>query len=92
MQKVSDVKEEFNAIAVGRALIAKHNITTPLDAWKAALAWILHFDKDSQEEQVREHEAQVKRREEEKAKMKAEREEKKARDAVAAKEAIDKGW
>lgn len=42
---------EWKHLAVGPTLLIKNNITKPIDAWKLALSWILHMDKDNIAEQ-----------------------------------------
>ncbi len=44
---------EWKHLAVGPTLLVKNNITKPIDAWKLALAWVLHMDPDNVAEQLR---------------------------------------
>lgn len=93
MQKVGDVKKELEeGCPIGKVLLKKHNVTDPVEAFKLAVEWLLHFDPDSKEEQRRDYDAKAKKREEEKERLKAEREAKKQADAAATAESINKGW
>jgi hypothetical protein len=38
---------EFKHLAVAPTLLVRQNITKPIDAWKLALAWVLHMDPDN---------------------------------------------
>lgn len=88
MQKVGDVKAEFEALSSGegesklRLLLAKHGVTDPLEAAKLAVAWTLHFDPDSQVEQKEKHELKEKQRKEQEARRREERAKKKEQEAV----------
>lgn len=93
MQKVSDVKKELeDGCPIGKILIKKGNISDPVEAFKAAIEWMLHFDADSKAEQKRDYDAKARKREEEKEKLKAEREAKKQTDAVESSQSVLKGW
>ncbi len=93
MQKVGDVKKELEeGCPIGKILVKKHNITDPVQAFKLAIEWMLHYDADSKAEQQREHEVKAKKKAEDAERSKAEREQKKQQDAQAALESVTKGW
>jgi ParB family chromosome partitioning protein len=90
MQKVSDVKAEFEALESGStesklmALLQSTGCDNPVDAVKLAVAWCLHFDSESQAEQARRYEQKAAKKKADAEKRKAEREEKKKAAAAAA--------
>lgn len=94
MQKLGDVKKEFEDDAIGSTLRAKYGLTSEdaVKAWKLAMAWMLHFDEESRAEQKRNYDAKKQKQEEEKVRLKAEREAKKGQEAAASAASIDQGW
>ena len=78
LRSVATLKEEVNTAAYARAMVAKHGITSPADAFVFALKWALNLDPDSVEVQKAEDEKRRAKRAEASEKAKAEREEKKA--------------
>lgn len=83
LQKLSEVKKVFDspdelALMVCRAQQAE----TPLDGFKAAVAWMLHLDSLSVREQKAEYEARKTQREEANERRKKEREEAKKKAAA----------
>lgn len=92
MQKVGDVKAELNDndLAVGRQLIEKYGVSTPLDAWKLCINWMLHFDSDSQTQQKLDYEAREKKKAEEKERKKKEAEARKQQAAAEAAASLEK--
>jgi ParB/RepB/Spo0J family partition protein len=94
LQKVSAFKDELSGgYQVGTALIKQYGLPdSAIEGWKLAMAWSLHFDQLSQEEQKRDFERKEAERKAEKERIKAQRETEKQQKAAQAKEAIDKGW
>lgn len=91
MQKIGDVKAEFESSATGSALVRKAGLPDgAIEGWKLAMAWILHFDQDSKEEQKRDYDRKKAERDAEKERLKAEREKEKERKAAAAAADIEK--
>lgn len=90
LQKVRDVKQEFENGELAQALCAKHQLTTAVDGFRMGIAWVLNMDPDSVERQkAADAERKAARAEANKAK-KAERAKKKAEAAQAkAKEAAE---
>lgn len=85
-----EVKEEFNNPVVGKQLINKHNIKSPVEAWNMAVAWCCQMDPDTQAQRVekdKQKKAEAKKRAEDR---KAEREKKRQDEAAAAREGIEK--
>jgi len=70
-RKIPAIRSEFSSPVVAGSILLKTNAKTPLEGWKACLAWILHMDPESLEEQkqmiVARHEKQ--RRAEERRKL-----------------------
>ncbi len=94
MQKPQDVKDEMASLSIGRALIAATQTSTPEEAWKLALQWMLHLDQESVSAQKAEYDArqakkaeELKKRQEAKAAREAER--KNAAESAAAKVAAE---
>jgi ParB/RepB/Spo0J family partition protein len=51
------ITSELKHLAVGPTLLIKNNITKPIDAWRLAIAWVLHLDPDNiklQENKIKE--------------------------------------
>jgi len=92
LQKVGDVKKEFESgFPVGQALVKHYGLgKDALEGWKVAIAWILHFDTLSQEEQKREYERKEADRKAEKERIKNQREKEKQQKAAQAAESIEK--
>lgn len=87
-QKLGEVKEIYQALIDGKtnplvSLLERNNATTPLEVARMTLAWVLHFDPDSQAEQVRKNEERKAAEAEKKERLKAEREKKRADEAAA---------
>lgn len=90
LQKVGDVKDEFAALVEGQgdskiaALLARDKVTDPKAAAGLAIAWVLNFDKDSQQAQREAAAARKKESDEAKERRKKEREDQKRKDAAEA--------
>jgi len=97
MQKVGDVKAELEALETGSeeskvmALLEAHNINDPKEAAKMTVAWMLHFDPESQAEQKQKHEAKVEKRKADAERRKKEREERKEEEARRKAEDVSQG-
>lgn len=93
LQKLSDIKAEFQEGTIAESLIAKTGITDPVEAFKLGVAWTLHMDPVSQEVAKTENEARVKAEAEAKERRKEEARKKRADAAAAAqaevKEAVE---
>lgn len=94
LQKVGDVKKEFESgYPIGQALVKSYGLdSTALEGWKLAIAWALHFDKHSQEEQKRDYDAKAAERTAEKERIKSQREKEKQQKAAQAAESLNRGW
>ena len=93
LQKMRDIKEELDALNIGKALISSTGAKDAITGWKLAIQWSLHLDpesikaqkaKDEERRQAREA-AKKKRAADKAAKLKAKAEEK-AKEAAAAAE------
>lgn len=92
LQKVGDVKHEYAVLhgeekgdSMLKAVLEKNGVKLSGDTEKAiklALAWMLHFDPQSQEEQKAKAEARKKRQKEEAERRKKEREKEKEKKAA----------
>lgn len=51
LQKVKDMKDEFESNEIGAALIASTGASTAVDGFKLGIAWALHMDPESQKAQ-----------------------------------------
>jgi len=51
LQYFKTLTTEWEKLAVGPILLVKNSVTKPIDAWKLAIGWVLHLDKDSVKEQ-----------------------------------------
>ena len=74
LQKLAIIKDELTHGKLGPALIAKHNIHSPAQAFAFAIKWVLNADPDSIEAQKLKHEARVADNKKKKDEAKAERE------------------
>lgn len=95
MQKTQDVKAELaNGCPIGETLLNRAGLTTPeaKKAWDLAIAWVLHFDEESQAEQRREYDRKKAERDAEKERVKQERERQKQEKAAQASESLERGW
>lgn len=84
LQKLVDIKSELDNPVIIGALISSHGITTPLEAAKMAVAWVLHMDPASQQAAHADHEARVAQQKAEKDKRRADAQAKRAEAAAAA--------
>lgn len=84
LQKLADIKSELDNPSVIVRLISENNITTPLEAAKLAVAWVLHMDPASQQAAHADHEARVAQQKAEKEKRRLEAQQKRAEAAAAA--------
>ena len=85
LQKVGALKEELDSSEVGKALLAKHSVTAPQEAWNLAIKWSLHMDPDSvsaQKEKDDERKARNKEKSEGRAAEKADKKASKAQDTA----------
>lgn len=55
VRPLRELRAENDNPEAGPRIIVQESITTPLEAWKAAIRWVLHIDPDSVEEQRRLH-------------------------------------
>lgn len=78
LQKLGALKEEFENGEIGRALCAKHQISTAVDGFKLGIHWALHMDPDSVEVQKEQEAERKSQRDAKKAKKAAEKAAKKA--------------
>lgn len=76
LQKMAILNQEVIDGKIGAAMIAKHEITTPAQAWALAMQWVLHSDKDSIAVQREKHTARLADNKKRKDEAKAEREKK----------------
>ena len=51
LQKVKDLKDEHETHEIGAVSIAQHGLQSAQDGWNAAIAWMLHLDPVSVDEQ-----------------------------------------
>jgi ParB/RepB/Spo0J family partition protein len=51
LRKVPEIRAEFSKPAAAGPVLLKTKAQSPLDGWKACMAWILHMDPESLEEQ-----------------------------------------
>jgi ParB/RepB/Spo0J family partition protein len=51
LRKVPEIRAEFTKPAAAGPVLLKMDAQSPFDGWKACLAWILHMDPESLEEQ-----------------------------------------
>lgn len=51
MRSLKDLLDELESPGVGPVLVVSENCKTLLDAWKTALTWVVHLDKQSVQEQ-----------------------------------------
>ena len=84
LQKLVDVKSEYESPTVGPVLIAENGAKTALDGFKLGIAWALHLDSRSVEAAKQRDAERKAAAEAEKEKRKAEREKKRAEEAAAA--------
>lgn len=49
LQKLADIRSEFESTSIGTVLIAETGARSALDGWKLGVAWALHMDPRSQE-------------------------------------------
>lgn len=87
-RKWQPVLEEFESTEVGAAQIKRFEIKTPLDAWKAALAWCCMMDPDSQAEAIAKEEARKAAAKEERDKKDLEKQQRREEEARKTKEEI----
>ena len=90
MQKLKDVKDELAAGTVGKAMVKKNGATDAAAGFALAVAWVLHMDPDSQDEQkVKQKQRESdradakKKRDVERTQAKAEKKAQEAKDAAA---------
>lgn len=81
LQKLKDVKTEYETSEVGNALLATHAITDPAAAFKMAISWMLHLDPESVSSQEAKDVERKATRAEQKKKKDVERSQKKAETA-----------
>jgi len=51
LRKVPEIRSEFSKPTAAGSVLLKMSAQSPFDGWKACLAWILHMDPESLEEQ-----------------------------------------
>jgi len=51
MRPLKEVEPEYEKPAISALVLTAENCKTPLDAWRAALAWVIHLDRASIEAQ-----------------------------------------
>jgi len=83
-RKFTEVKEEFERPTLCQKVISSRNITSPFEAWKAAIEWVVSMDASTVAEKRADYEARQKARAEALERRKAERESKKAKEAAEA--------
>lgn len=91
LRKLKEVKEEKESYKVGTALIQQLNLTTPMDAWKIAVDWMLQVDPKSVEIRKAQDEERKRQKEEEKVKKQQERTAQRAKEAAERAAAIVSG-
>jgi hypothetical protein len=90
LQKVLEVKKELEEGNVMKALIKRHKVKTPEEAFTMALRWILHLDPESVDAQKAKYDTRMKELEDAKARKSVEQANKKKTEAEQkAKEAAD---
>lgn len=88
VQKLADLRNEFENPSVGPVLVAETGAKTAVDGFKLGVAWALHMDPLSIEEAKNKDAERKAAAEAEKAKRKEEREKKKAEEAAQAAAAV----
>jgi len=90
LQKVKDIKTEHETHEAGAASIAQQGLQSAQDGWNAAIAWILHLDPVSVDDQKAKHDQRLADRAEAKKSQSVKQAQKRAKDyekkAAAAKE------
>lgn len=84
LQKLADIKSEYDSGVVAAALVERANATTPEEGFKLGVAWVLHMDPVSVELQKQADEERKQRETEARDKRKAEAQAKRAAAAAAA--------
>lgn len=84
LQKLADLKSEWESPVILPKLIAASGITDPVEAAKLTLAWTLKMDPDSQAAALANHEARIAQQKAEKEKRAEEARKKRAEAAAAA--------
>lgn len=90
LQKLGDVKSEFNKQVVRDVVLKSMKAKTPEEVWKACLTWLLHMDPDSQSAQTAKDNQRKVEREEQKNKNKIERDQRKKEEAAREQQSIEK--
>lgn len=89
LRKIPELKTEIEQGAYAKALLKKHSISTPEDAFAFALKWALQLDPDAIEVQKAEDAKRKAKKAEDQAKAKAERDAKKAEKVAASLGSLD---
>lgn len=82
-RKLTEIKEELEETKVGEQIISDEGIKKPIDAWEAAIKWVMRVDADSVKEGEAKFEAHKKALAEAKERRAAERAKKKAETAAS---------
>ena len=51
MRPIKEIQPEYEHPTISALVLTTENCKTPLDAWRAALAWVMHLDRESIENQ-----------------------------------------
>lgn len=95
LQKNTDVQAEYEqGCPIGQTLLTRKGLTTPeaVSAWNLAIAWMLHFDELSIEEQKRKYDLKEAEKKEAAERNKIEKEAQKARDAASKASSLETGF
>jgi ParB/RepB/Spo0J family partition protein len=82
LQRLGDVKDEYDNWSVMSAILKEMNVKTLEDSWKAAITWVLNLDPISIENQKAKYEQKKKEREDSRERAKIEREKQRQEEAV----------
>jgi ParB/RepB/Spo0J family partition protein len=83
-RKFGEVNEEYQRQTIGKKIIAQKNITSPFDAWRAAIEWCVSMDAETRSTKEAEHNARQAAKADLAATRKVEREAKKKQEATEA--------
>jgi len=76
LRKISEVKDELAKAVAGPAILETLKVTSPVEAWSLAVAWVLNMDPESQEAQKRRDDERRQKAEEAKEQAATERKKK----------------